>query len=103
MIRRAITILALLVGLATSALAHDIPVDLTIQAFVKPEPANLNLLVRVPMKAMVEVEFPTRGPGYIDLATADSSLRNAATLWISNQIELFEDDVRLPQPAIAAI
>jgi hypothetical protein len=83
-------------------LAHDIPADITVQAFLKPEPQQLHLLVRVPMKAMVDIEFPKRGPGYIDLARADSFLRDAATLWISDRIELFEDDVRLPAAKVIA-
>ena len=75
---------------------HDIPVDITIQAFLKPEHQNLRLLVRVPMKAMVEIEFPKRGPGYIDLARSDSFLRDAANLWISRSVNVYEDDVLLP-------
>src|SRR6266567_148058 len=82
--------------------AHDIPNDVTVQAFLKPEGQRLHLLVRVPLRACRDVDFPTRGPGYLDLARADTSLRDAATLWISDNIELYEDDTRLSAPLIIA-
>jgi hypothetical protein len=84
------------------AAAHDIPNDVTVQAFVKPEGADLHLLVRVPLKAMRDVNFPERGPGYLDLARAGAMLPEAATLWIANFIEIFEDDARLPKPQTVA-
>jgi len=87
---------------AVAASAHDIPADITIQSFLKPEQQNLRLLLRVPMKAMVEIEFPTRGPGYIDVARADPFLRDAANLWISRSIKLYEDDVPLPSGNVVA-
>src|SRR5437868_11057406 len=56
--------------LAVVAFAHDIPNDVTVQAFVKPAGQRLQLLVRVPMSAMRDVVFPTTGPGYLDLERA---------------------------------
>jgi hypothetical protein len=82
--------------------AHDIPNDVTVQAFVKPEGTRLHLLVRVPLKAMRDVNFPERGPGYLDLSRARALLPEAATVWIDDFIELFEDDVRLSKPQIVA-
>ena len=52
----------------TAPAAHDIPIDVTVQAFLKPEGQRLQLLVRAPLGAMRDVEIPTRGPGYLDLA-----------------------------------
>ena len=82
--------------------AHDIPNDVTVQAFLKPEGQRLHLLVRVPLRACRDVDFPTRGPGYLDLARADASLRDAATLWISDNVELYEGDTRLSAPLVTA-
>jgi hypothetical protein len=82
------------------AWAHDIPNDVTVQAFVKPAGQRLDLLVRVPLKAMRDVDFPERGPGYLDLNRVDAYLRDAATLWISDAIELYEGDSRLPKPLV---
>ena len=80
--------------------AHDIPNDVTVQVFVKPDGARLRLLVRAPLRACRDVDFPKRGPGYLDLARADASLRDAATQWISDAIQLYEGDRALPKPRI---
>ncbi len=48
--------------------AHDIPNDVTVQAFLKPTGDRLHLLVRVPLKAMRDVDFPARGKeGFLDI------------------------------------
>ena len=100
---RMITLLAALI-LATqlSAGAHDIPNDVTVQTFLKPEGQTLRLLVRVPLRACRDIDFPTRGPGYLDLTRTDSALRDAATLWISDNVELYEADARLADPRVIA-
>src|SRR5438128_8633037 len=75
---------------ATSAVlrAHDIPNDVTVQTFVKPEGQRLRLLVRVPLAAMRDMDYPKpRGTTRADLmevGRAEPTLRDAATLWISD-------------------
>jgi hypothetical protein len=64
----------LVCAVAWSAAAHDIPTDVKINAFVKPEGKRLELLIRLPLAAMIEVDFSTRGPGYLDLSRADEPL-----------------------------
>ena len=86
----------------TSGAAHDIPNDVVVQAFVKPQGNRLHLVVRVPLKAMRDINFLERGPGYLDLARVNEVLPGAATLWISDFIELFENDSRLSKPQIVA-
>src|SRR5215471_3173727 len=83
-----------------SLYAHDIPADITIQAFIKPEGQHLHYLVRVPMKAMRDIEFPKRGPGYLDMTRIDEYLRDAAEEWLSNFTEIDENDTRLPKPEL---
>ena len=94
----------LMIALAASlaAPAHDIPNDVTVQAFLKPEGQRLRLLVRAPMKAMRDVEFPQKGPGYLDLARTGPFLADAATLWIADAIAIYEGDARLPKPQVLA-
>jgi HupE / UreJ protein len=92
-------LIACLLGSAASG--HDIPADVRINAFVRPAGQKLELVVRVPLLAMQEVDFPRRGPGYLDVSRADEALRNAAKLWLIGQIDLFEDGVRLGNPTIA--
>jgi len=96
----AAAVTALFAVLGRDVLAHDIPNDVTVQAFLKPQRERLQLLLRVPLKAMRDVDVPTRGPGYLDLLRADSSLRDAATLWISDNLALYEADNRLPPPRV---
>jgi len=82
--------------------AHDVPNDVKVQMFVKPSGDRLQLLVRAPLSAMREVDVPQRGPGYLDLARADAALRNAATLWIADNVEIYEGEARLDYPKLAA-
>ena len=91
---------ALIAVVSLRAAAHDIPTDVRVSAFVKPDGQRLSLLIRVPMKAMREVDYPRRGAGLLDLARADAALRNAATLWIADNIELYENDTRLEPPRL---
>jgi len=92
--------IAALVASPRALLAHDIPNDVTVQAFVKPEGQKLHLLLRVPLNAMRDTEFPERGAGYLDLARVDASLREAAMVWIADAVEIYENDARLPNPQI---
>lgn len=92
---------ALLIG-SGSAFAHDIPADVTVQMFVRPAGDKLSLLVRVPLQAMRDIDFPARGPGYLDLARTDALLPDAATVWISDFTQVYENDDRLLNPRVVA-
>ncbi len=82
--------------------AHDIPNDVRLQAFVRPAGTTLQLLVRVPLAAMTDVDFPIVEAGYLDLARVDASLGVAARLWIADNVELYEGDRRLATPRLVA-
>ena len=93
-------------GVAALA-AHDIPNDVTVQMFVKPEGQRLRLLVRVPLQAMRDMDYPkprgtTRGD-LMDLGRADGTLRDASTLWIGDFLDVFENDAPLGKPAVTAV
>jgi hypothetical protein len=90
-------------GAVPGAVAHEIPTDVKINAFVKPTGNRLELLLRVPMGAMREVEFPTRGPGYIDMPRVEEALRNAAQLWFVDNIDVYENDERVGAPRIVQV
>ena len=94
---------SLLVALPLAAPAHETPADVTVQVFLKPEGRTLRLLLRVPLTAMQDIIFPTRGPGYLEIDDADPELEEAAVLWLAQPLQLFEDGTRLPFPEIAAI
>ena len=71
-------------------------------AFLKPEGRTLWLVVRVPLEAMRDIDFPQRGPGYLDLPRTGTLLPEAARLWIAGSIELEENDRRLLDPRVVA-
>jgi hypothetical protein len=82
---------ALLVG-ASAVWAHEVPADVTVQAYVRPVGRTLVMLVRVPLPAMRDVRFPLRGPGYLEMGDElDHILRDAATLWIADYVRLYQD------------
>jgi hypothetical protein len=68
---------------------------------VRPDGQRVQLLVRVPLEAMQDITFPTFGPGYLDVPRADRQLRDAARLWLADNIELYEGDTRLPLAIVA--
>jgi HupE / UreJ protein len=96
--------LALLVAALTvfgaPSFAHDIPSDITVQAFVKPEGQALRVLMRLPLKSVMDIEFPRKQQEFVDIERADQSLRDAAKAALADNLELYEGDVLLPAPRI---
>ena len=86
---------------------HDIPNDVAIHAFLKPEGQRLRLLVRVPLQAMRDMDYPkprdARNADLLDLARAGATLRDAATLWVSDYLDLYENGDRLPAPRVVSV
>jgi hypothetical protein len=89
-------------ALPTAAPAHEIPANVTVHAFAKPEGEWMRLLVRVPLASMRDVVFPVQGPGYLDVERTDPLLAELATLWISDYIELYEGGARLQGERVVA-
>ena len=83
--------------------AHEIPADVTVHVFVKPEGRALRLLVRAPLEAMRDVIFPTRDPGFLDFARAEQPVRTAAETWIANGVRVYENGQALGRPVMAAV
>jgi hypothetical protein len=95
--------LSLLAFSARVASAHEIPADVTVLAFVKPEPQRLRVLVRIPLVALRDVELPMRGPGFLDLARVPAVLNDAAYISIADLLEVYEGEQRLPEPRLASV
>lgn len=83
--------------------AHEIPADVTVQVFVKPEGRTLRLLVRAPLEAMRDVIFPTREPGFLELSRAGGSIRSAAETWIANGVRAYENGQSLGVASMPAV
>ncbi|MEX2465485.1 MAG: HupE/UreJ family protein [Gemmatimonadota bacterium] len=93
--RTAALVVALVLLLPSWPEAHEIPADVTIQAFVKPDGDRLRLLLRVPLQSMRDYDFPLRGPGYLELTAAGALARDAARQWIGDYVEFRENGVPL--------
>ena len=88
-------------------MAHDIPNDVTVQTFIKPEGQRLRLVLRVPLTAMRDMDYPKpRGAtnaDLLDVARADATLRDAATLWVSDFLDLYENGEKLSAPRVVSV
>jgi hypothetical protein len=83
--------------------AHEIPNDVTIQTFLKPEGQRLRFLVRVPLASMQDVDWPRRATDVLDLGRADTFLRDAATLWLADNVTMYEGDRALAYPRVIEV
>jgi uncharacterized membrane protein len=101
--RLALLVLLLVLGSAVHPSGHEVPNEVTVLAFLKPDGQTLRFLVRAPMESLRDISVPIKGDGYLDIARADPALRDAATLWISDFVELYENGVRLPKPTVRAV
>jgi len=94
MVRRCACSIVGLVALAlpqwVAANGSDLPQQVVVQGFLKPEDGQAQLLVRIPLSLLAAYSLPKRGPGYLDLTNIDPRLRQivAAT---GRQIELSSD------------
>ena len=104
-IRRILTlglpVVALLVCPSFST-AHEIPAAVTVQSYIRAEGNVLRMLIRVPLGSMRDIQFPLRGPGYLNIGEADPFLRDAAVLWLVDYLQLFENDIPLRDVEVVA-
>jgi hypothetical protein len=123
---RTLALLGTLCLTGASAAAHDIPVDVTVQMFAKAQGRLLRLVVRAPLEAMRDIDYPKRGrqtpiaasglsrkpreqewgPAsneYVDLARVDRALREAAQVWLIQGLDVYENDSALEHPRLAAV
>ncbi len=88
--------LALLVGLilAPAAAAHDIPDQIVLNGFVKPDGQTLHFVARIPLVMLTGMDLPKRGPGYLALDRIDEGLQRAVAA-TAREIGLYEDGAAL--------
>ena len=82
--------------------AHEIPSDVRVQIFVAPQAERVRVVVRAPIAAINELDWPTTGV-LLDLMQAEPVLRQAATDWMASRIDIYEEDRRLGQPQLVAV
>ena len=94
--------LALALGAAPPAAAHEVPADVVVRSFVRAQDGRLRLLVRVPLASMRDVVFPLRGL-YLDVAATRALLPDLATLWIAQYVDVYEEGAPLgPETLVRA-
>ena len=92
--RAGLLLFALLLLLGLGARAHDIPGELLLRAYLKPEGETLHFVVRVPLALLQGIGFPKRGPGFLELGELGDSLTRAAQS-VARELTLYRDGVRL--------
>jgi hypothetical protein len=92
----------LLIASSNTPLAHEIPADVTAHVLVRPEGNRVRLVVRVPLSAMRDVDFPVTGAGFLDLGNdrLETLLTDAAVIWVADSISVYENGVRLPRLSV---
>ena len=101
--KRAATLaVGVLLWAAAPAAAHDIPSDVRVQLFLRPQGQVLRLVARMPVAAMNDVEWPLDGV-LLNLARTEPLLKNAATAWIARRIDVYEGALRLEAARITAV
>lgn len=100
--RGMILAMGLILALPSRPAAHEVPADVTVLAFVRPEGSTMRLVVRVPLASMRDVEFPTRGPGYLDLAATRGLLPDLATVWVADYVRVVEERTPLGPERVVA-
>jgi len=80
---------------ATDAGAHEVPTNVIVRSYLKPDGGEVELLLRVPLEAMRDVNIPVRGPGYVDLEEAGPYLDDAIEIWLANFVSIYADGERL--------
>jgi hypothetical protein len=79
--------------------AHDLPLDRTMNGFVKIEPHQAQFLIRVPLDLLLGVPFPLAGDHYN--VTASGPAIATALKVLASTLQLWEGNVRLEPSAVA--
>ena len=101
LIRLAVVAAVLLVQ-HPGVIAHEVLDEVTVLAYVRPAGQTLTFLVRAPLKSFQDIDIPRLPNGFLDFARVDQSLHDAATLWIGDFVELYENNQRLGQGKVVA-
>jgi len=99
----AASLLAVLAAVPLVLSAHEIPNDVTIHTFVRVEGSQVRLYVRVPLIAVRDIIIPQKDADNIDLSRSDSQLHDAATLWVGDDVKMFENERPLEGQQVVAV
>ncbi|MGE3617423.1 MAG: HupE/UreJ family protein [Gemmatimonadales bacterium] len=105
LIARAAALVLLGSSLAGAGLlfGHEIPRHVTIRAFVRPEGTRLVLVVRAPVEALRDIDFPLKGGEMLDLGAAGPLAVQGVHQWLGDYLAGYENGLRLPDPELTAL
>ena len=81
--------------------APEVPQRVAVRAFVQRDGRALRLLVRVPLEAMRDIDFPLRDDGALDMIGARALLAEAAETWIVSAIRIDANGIAVPSPRLS--
>ncbi len=93
----------LVLGAVSAPSAHVIPTDATIQTFLKPEGPVMHVIVRVPLASLLDIEWPLRRLDVLDLDRISPYLYDASTLWVGDNMDVFEGGTKLAYPKVVSV
>ena len=101
--RAAFAILAALILWPSATSAHDVPDNVSVVAFLKPENGRMLILVRMPANALIDFIFPTLfDSNWLDLKNINGLPEDGAKVWIADLLSIYEDNTALPTPKVIA-
>jgi hypothetical protein len=103
LLSRLAVVAVLLASLAPRITAHEVPNEVSVVGFVRPEGQTLRLLLRVPLNSMRDIEIPMLQNGFLDFSRIDRALNDAATIWLRDYVEVYENGSRLGTPTVMAV
>ena len=56
----------------------------------------------MPLASLLDADFPLRGPGYLDVARADYAIHAGIKVWLTDNLDVYEDGALLPKPRVVA-
>ena len=87
---------------AATAWAHDAPAQVTVHLHLRAVGQTMRVLVRMPLDAVRDVDFPVTEGGYLDVTRVAPQLSGLAKIWIADPIVLYENGVALGAGRVVA-
>lgn len=84
------------------ARAHDAPAQVTVQMHLRAEGGAMRVLIRVPLEAVRDVDFPAITGGYLDVESLAPRLPGLAKTWVADPVTLYENGTPTVRPSIQA-
>ncbi len=75
--------------------AHELPERVAIKMIIDATPDGVELMLRAPLEAMRDVDFPLTPEGFLVLDQSQGYLEDAAGLWLVDNLRLRRGDTEL--------